>query len=175
MLDTISRTALSFGSNTYEVFKRKLCLLALVLSPIHHHPSLRMRVSLRAMLAIPSHFVTVALVFQLLPLSVMSPFLQYGGIIVEARLERPSHLYQKLQYSIFVTRHAQTFFVIAYLVQTASHSASSSSAPRRCRPPPPPQPRRSSLLPRRAPGCNGCRMPDQSKVSSMPKTFNCTG
>lgn len=50
-----------------------------------------------------------------------------------------------------------------YLVQTASRSASSPCAPRHCRPRLLRQPCKSSLPPRRAPGCNGCRMPNQIK------------
>lgn len=47
----------------------------------------------------------------------------------------------------------------SYLAQTTSRSASSPSAPRRCRPRPRRRPCKSSLPPRRAPSCNGCRMP----------------
>ena len=47
----------------------------------------------------------------------------------------------------------------AYLAQTASRSASSPCAPRHCRLRLPRRQCKSSLPPRRAPGCNGCRMP----------------
>jgi hypothetical protein len=53
-----------------------------------------------------------------------------------------------------------------YLAQTASRSASSPCAPLHCRPRPPHQQCKSSLPPRRAPGCNGCRMPDSIKSRS---------